>query len=76
MWLGRSLASSVLAGSSDVAAEIPLEDEVLDLILELVAVVGVVTYVAVVATLLILVPLPSLLLYREGPSKMKCLSLA
>ena len=45
-------------------------DEVLDLILELVVVIGVVPYVTVVATILIMVPLRSLLLYREGPSKM------
>ena len=66
--------SSVLEGSSDVVAKLPLADEVFDLILELMAVVGVVPYVAVVATILILVPVYSLFPYREGPSKL-CTSL-
>ena len=54
--------SSVLTGSSEVVAEFPLADEVFGLILELMEVIGVVPYVAVVATILILVPLCSLLL--------------
>ena len=57
-------------GSSEVVTEFPLANEVLNLSLELVAVVGVMPYIAVVATILILVSLCSLLPYREGPSKM------
>ena len=59
----------VLEGSSDVVTEFPLVDEVLDLILEFVVVIDVVPYVTVVATVLILVLFCSILLYKEGPSK-------
>ena len=45
-------------------------NEVLNLILELVAIIGMVPYIAVVATVLILVPLRSFLPYREGSSEM------
>ena len=45
-------------------------DEVFDLVLELVAVIGIVPYVAVVATILTLVPLCSFLPYRERSSEM------
>ena len=57
LWSQRLQVSSVLTGSSEVVAEFPLADEVFGLILELMAVIGVVPYVAVVATILILVPL-------------------
>ena len=60
----------VLAGSSDVVAELPLADEVLNLILEFVVVIGVVSYVAVVVKILILVLLCSLLPDKEGSSEM------
>ena len=52
--------SSILVRSSDVVAELPLADEILYLILEFVAVIGIMFYVMVVATLLVLVPLCSL----------------
>ena len=56
-------------GSSNVVAELTLVDEALDLILEFVAVVGVLSYVMMVATILILVLLCSLLLDKKGSSK-------
>ena len=52
----------------DVVVKLPLADEILYLILEL-AIVGVVSYVAVIATILVLVPLSSLLLYGKGSSE-------
>ena len=55
--------------SSNVVAELFLADEVLNLILEFVTVIGVMSYVAVVVTILVLFPLCSLLLDREGSSK-------
>ena len=58
--------SSVLPRSSDVVAELSLTDEILDLILEFVVVIGVMSYVAVVATILVLIHLCSLLPYGEG----------
>ena len=61
--------TSVLARSSDVVAELPLADEILYLVLEFVAVIGVMSYVTVVTTILILVPLCSLFLDGEGSSK-------
>ena len=51
----------VLSRSSDVVVELPLADEILYLILEFIGVVGVMSYVTVVATILVLVPLCSLL---------------
>ena len=54
----------------DVVAEFPLVDEVLNLILELVAVVSVMPYVTMITTILTLVPVCSLFPYREWPSKM------
>ena len=52
--------------SSDVVIELSLTDEILNLILEFVAVIGVMSYVVVVATILVLIPLCSLLLDKEG----------
>ena len=46
-----------------------MADEVLDLILEFMAVVGVMSYIAVVVTILVLVPLYSLLPDGEGSSE-------
>ena len=46
-----------------------MADEVLYLILEFMAIIGVMSYVAVVATILVLVLLCSLLPYGEGSSK-------
>ena len=59
--------------SSDLVAKLSLADEILYLIFEFMAIVGVMSYVAMVATILVLVPLCSLLLYGEwsvemGPS--------
>ena len=58
--------SLVLARSSDIVAKLPLANEILYLILEFMAVVGVMSYVAVATTILLLVPLCYLLPYREG----------
>ena len=61
---------SVIVRSSDIVAELPLVNEILNFILELVAVIGIMPYVAVVATILTLVPLCSFLPYREWSSEM------
>ena len=61
--------SSVLVRSTDVVVELPLVDEILYLIIEFMAIVGVVSYVTVVGTILVLVPFCSLLLYGEGSSE-------
>ena len=61
--------NSVIMGSSNVVAKLPLANEVLNLIIELMAVIGVVPYVAVIATKLILVSLYPFLPYREGFSE-------
>ena len=61
--------SSILAWSSDVVAELPLADEIFYLILEFMAVVGVMSYVAVLAKILVLVPLCSVIPYGEGSSE-------
>ena len=62
--------SSVLPRSSDVVFELPLADEILNLILEYMAIIGVMSYVTMVATILVLAPLCSLLSYGEGFSEM------
>ena len=62
--------SSILLKSSDIVAEFSLADEVFDLVLELVAITGIMAYVAVVATILTLVSLHSFLPYREWSCKM------
>ena len=55
--------------SLDIGVELTLVDEILYLILKFVAVVGVVSYVTVIATILILVPLYSLFPNGEGSSE-------
>ena len=61
--------SSILVRSSDVVAELPLANEILYLIIEFMAVIGVMSYVAVVATILVLVPLFFLFPYGKGSSE-------
>ena len=55
--------------SSGVVSELSLADEVFDLILEFIAVAGVMSYVAVAAIILIMVFLCSFLLDGEGSSE-------
>ena len=49
----------------DVVAELPLENEILYIILEFVTIIGVMSHVTVIATIFVLVHLYSLLLYWE-----------
>ena len=56
--------------SSNLVAKLSLADEILYLIFEFIAIISVMYYVAVVATILVLVPLCSLLLYGEWSSEM------
>ena len=53
----------------NVVVEFPLADEILYLILEFMTIIGVMPYIAVIATIFVLVHLCSFLLYGEEPSK-------